>query len=160
MKWNARIAALLASAPLQVLCRLALGGIFIYASLDKIAHPRAFAGIVANYAVLPDWLVTLPALALPWLELLAGLLLVAGIWTRSAAAMLSLLLLAFMLVLAFNALRGVDLSCGCFSTSAADRENAWVLVGRDLLILLPGVVILLFGREQETPHPDQAKGNR
>lgn len=160
MKWSARIAALLASAPLQVLCRLALGGIFIYASLDKIAHPRAFAGIVANYAILPDWLVTLPALALPWLELLAGLLLVAGIWTRSAAATLSLLLLAFMLVLAFNALRGVDLSCGCFSTSAADKENAWVLVGRDLLILLPGIVILLFGREKEAEDPNKLKGKR
>lgn len=160
MKWSARIAALLASAPLQVLCRLALGGIFIYASLDKIAHPRAFAGIVANYAILPDWLVTLPALALPWLELLAGLLLVAGIWTRSAAATLSLLLLAFMLVLAFNALRGIDLSCGCFSTSAADKENAWVLVGRDLLILLPGIVILLFGREKDAAGPDKAKGKR
>lgn len=160
MKWNARIAALLASAPLQVLCRLALGGIFIYASLDKIAHPRAFAEIVANYAILPDWLVTLPALALPWLELLAGLLLVAGIWTRSAAAVLSLLLLAFMLVLAFNALRGIDLSCGCFSTSAADKENAWVLVGRDLLILLPGIVILLFGREKEAADPDKVKGKR
>lgn len=160
MKWSARIAALLASAPLQVLCRLALGGIFIYASLDKIAHPRAFAGIVANYAILPDWLVTLPALALPWLELLAGLLLVAGIWTRSAAATLSLLLLAFILVLAFNALRGVDLSCGCFSTSAADKENAWVLVGRDLLILLPGIVILLFGREKEAEDPNKLKGKR
>lgn len=160
MKWNARIAALLASAPLQLLCRLALGGIFIYASLDKIAHPRAFAGIVANYAILPDWLVTLPALALPWLELLAGLLLVAGIWTRSAAAVLSLLLLAFMLVLAFNALRGIDLSCGCFSTSAADKENAWVLVGRDLLILLPGIVILLFGREKRAEDPNKVKGKR
>lgn len=160
MKWSARIAALLASAPLQALCRLALGGIFIYASLDKIAHPRAFAGIVANYAILPDWLVTLPALALPWLELLAGLLLVAGVWTRSAAATLSLLLLAFMLVLAFNALRGIDLSCGCFSTSAADKENAWVLVGRDLLILLPGIVILLFGREREAADPNKVKGKR
>lgn len=160
MTWNDRAGALLASAPVQVLCRLALGGIFIYASLDKIAHPRAFAGIVANYAILPDWLVTLPALALPWLELLAGLLLVAGIWTRSAAATLSLLLLAFILALAFNALRGVNLSCGCFSTSAADKENAWVLVGRDLLILLPGIVILLFGREKEAADPNKAKGKR
>jgi uncharacterized membrane protein YphA (DoxX/SURF4 family) len=160
MKWSDRLGALLASAPLQVLCRLALGGIFIYASLDKIAHPRAFAGIIANYAILPDWLVTLPALVLPWLELLAGLLLVAGVWTRSAAATLSLLLLAFIAALAFNALRGIDMSCGCFSTSAADKENAWVLVGRDLLILLPGIIIVLFAREKEAADPNKAKGKR
>jgi len=138
----------LSSSWLQTLCRLALGGIFIYSSLDKIAHPHEFARIIANYAILPDWLVTLPALVLPWLELMAGLLLVAGIWTRSAAALLALLLLAFILALGINAVRGVDVSCGCFSTSAADRENAWILVFRDLLILIPGLVIVFFGRDK------------
>lgn len=158
MKLKNSLRGVLSSPALQALCRLALGGIFIYASLDKIAHPRAFAGIVANYAILPDWLVTLPALALPWLELLAGLLLVAGIWTRSAAALLSLLLLAFILALAINALRGIDMSCGCFSTSVADKENAWVLVFRDLLILLPGGIILGFAREKEDSGSSKVKG--
>jgi len=140
----------LSSAPLQALCRLALGGIFIYASLDKIAHPREFALIIANYAILPDWLVTLPALVLPWLELVAGLCLVAGLWTRSSALLLSLLLLLFMAALGFNALRGIDLSCGCFSTSAADKEKAWILVLRDLLILIPGLLIVFFHRGKKT----------
>jgi len=136
----------LSSAPLQLLCRLALGGIFIYASLDKIAHPREFAKIIANYAILPDFLVTLPALVLPWLELAAGLCLVVGLWTRSSALLLSLLLLAFILALGFNALRGIDLNCGCFSTSASDTENAYVLIFRDLLILIPGLLIIFFNR--------------
>jgi uncharacterized membrane protein YphA (DoxX/SURF4 family) len=140
----------LSSAPLQALCRLALGGIFIYASLDKIAHPREFALIIANYAILPDWLVTLPALVLPWLELVAGLCLVAGLWTRSSALLLSLLLLLFMAALGFNALRGIDLSCGCFSTSAADKEKAWILVLRDLLILIPGLLLVFFHRGKKT----------
>jgi uncharacterized membrane protein YphA (DoxX/SURF4 family) len=143
-----KLKGILSSPPLQVLCRLALGGIFIYASLDKIAHPMEFARIIANYAILPDFLVTLPALVLPWLELLAGLFLVAGLWTRSSALLLSLLLLAFMAALGFNALRGVSLSCGCFSTSAAERESASVLVLRDLLILAPGLLIVFFGREK------------
>ena len=152
----------LASPPLQILCRIVLGGIFIYASLDKIAHPRAFAEIIANYAILPDWLVTLPALVLPWLELAAGLCLLAGVWTRSAALLLSLLLLAFILALGFNALRGIDVSCGCFSTSASDTENAWVLMLRDLLILLPGLLIVFFSREKEVPEPgpENAEGKR
>jgi uncharacterized membrane protein YphA (DoxX/SURF4 family) len=140
--------SLLSSAWLQTLCRLVLGAIFIYASLDKIAHPAAFAGIIANYAIVPDFLVTLPALALPWLELIAGLCLVAGAWTRSSALWLSLLLLLFILALGVNALRGINMSCGCFSTSATDTENAYVLILRDLLILVPGILILLFGREK------------
>jgi uncharacterized membrane protein YphA (DoxX/SURF4 family) len=146
-----RLKAVLSSRPLQALCRLALGGTFIYASLDKIAHPQEFAGIIANYAILPAALVTLPALVLPWVELVAGLALVVGLWKRSAALLLCLLLLAFMAALGFNALRGVSLSCGCFSTSAADKESASLLVLRDLLILLPGLLIVLFGREKGDP---------
>ncbi len=149
MPLRSSLLGILSSTWLQGLCRLALGGIFIYSSLDKIAHPDEFARIIANYAILPDSLVTLPALVLPWLELFAGLLLVAGIWTRSTAALLSLLLLAFILALGVNALRGIDVSCGCFSTSAEIKENAWTLILRDLLILIPGLVIVFFAREKK-----------
>jgi len=148
LSWTDRAARILAAAPLQALCRLVLGGIFIYASLDKIAHPGEFARIIANYAILPDFLVTLPALALPWVELVAGLCLVIGLWPRSSALLLSLLLLLFMAALGVNALRGISMSCGCFSTSAADTEKAYVLVIRDLLILVPGLVIIFFAREK------------
>lgn len=147
-RWTDRAARILASPPLQAACRLALGGIFIYASLDKIAHPGEFARIIANYAILPDFLVTLPALALPWVELVTGLCLVIGLWPRSSALLLTLLLLLFTAALGVNALRGISMSCGCFSTSAADTEKATVLVLRDLLIMVPGLVIIFFHRDK------------
>jgi uncharacterized membrane protein YphA (DoxX/SURF4 family) len=148
MPLRSSLRGFLSLAWLQALCRLVLGGIFIYASLDKIAHPHEFAKIIDNYAILPDLLVTLPALVLPWLELIAGLCLVAGFWRRSSALWLSLLLLVFILALGVNAWRGIDLNCGCFSTSAADTESAYVLIFRDLLLLIPGLVILFFGRDK------------
>ncbi len=149
MPWPDKARNILASRPLQTLARLVLGGIFIYASLDKISQPLEFARIIENYRILPGFLITLPALVLPWVELLCGLLLIAGMWTRSAAWLLSLLLLAFILALAVNAVRGIDVSCGCFSTSAADTENAYVLIFRDLLILIPGLLIVFFKRENK-----------
>jgi uncharacterized membrane protein YphA (DoxX/SURF4 family) len=149
MLWPNKIKDLLSSIPLQVLARLVLGGVFIYASLDKIVHPLEFAKIIKNYQILADFLITLPALVLPWLELLAGFCLVSGLWKRSAAILLSLLLLAFIIALGANALRGLDVSCGCFSTSASDTENAYVLIFRDLLILLPGLMIIFFDRENK-----------
>lgn len=149
MAWPNKIKDLLSSTPLQVLARLVLGGIFIYASIDKIAQPLEFAKIIKNYHVLPGFLVTLPALVLPWLELLTGFCLVSGLWQRSAAILLSLLLLAFILALGVNAWRGLDVSCGCFSTSASDTENAYVLIFRDLLILIPGLLIIFFNRENK-----------
>jgi len=150
-------AAFLGAPAVQLLARLVLGGLFIYASVDKIAHPRAFADIIASYRLLPGFMIHLAAAVLPWLELIAGAVLIAGIWKRGATLLLTLLLAAFLLGIAVNAVRGLDLSCGCFSTSAADKENPWFLMFRDFLFLIPGVVILFFGRE-ESPRVTPSSG--
>jgi uncharacterized membrane protein YphA (DoxX/SURF4 family) len=149
MLWTDKIKSVLSSRPLQVLARLVLGGIFIYASLDKITQPLEFAKIIKNYQILPDFLITLPALILPWLELFAGICLVSGFCGRSAALLLTFLLFLFIIALGVNAFRGIDVSCGCFSTSASDTENPLLLILRDLLILLPGLVIIFFSRENK-----------
>ena len=38
---------------LELACRLLLGGIFVYASIDKIIYPVEFAKVVYNYQILP-----------------------------------------------------------------------------------------------------------
>ncbi len=65
--------------------RLLLGGIFVFASIDKILHPAAFADAVYNYQILPDSLINLTAVFLPWLELILGGCLIAGVWLPGAA---------------------------------------------------------------------------
>ncbi|MCX6554552.1 MAG: DoxX family protein, partial [Candidatus Aminicenantes bacterium] len=114
-----------------------------------IAQPMQFSRVIESYKLLPMSLVTLPALILPWVELLAGICLVSGICVRSAAMLLTALLLLFILALGLSALRGLKISCGCFSTGAGDYENIYWLIARDLLILIPGWVILFFGREKK-----------
>ena len=99
--------------------RLILGGVFIYASLDKIIHPAAFAEAVYNYQILPDTLITLTAMILPWLELTLGIFLVLGLWLPGATLLINLLLVTFFGALVFNLARGLDINCGCFSTSQA-----------------------------------------
>jgi uncharacterized membrane protein YphA (DoxX/SURF4 family) len=140
---------ILSSPALQFLARLILGGLFIYASIDKIAQPLQFSRIIESYKILPLSLVTLPALILPWVELFAGICLVSGLFVRSAAMLLSALLVFFIVVLGFNAWRGIKISCGCFSTNITDSENIYVLIARDLLILLPGLVIVFFQRKNK-----------
>ena len=54
---------------LPLLVRLFVGGVFIYASIDKIMHPHGFAELVNNYHILPPYLVNLMAIFLPWLEM-------------------------------------------------------------------------------------------
>jgi hypothetical protein len=144
-----KLKKILGSPLLQVLARMVLGGIFIYASLDKIAQPMQFTRIIESYNILPLSLLTLPALILPWVELFAGICLVSGLCVRSAAMVLSALLVFFIFALGVNVIRGITrISCGCFSNSIGDSENIYVLIVRDLLIMIPGMLIIFFNREK------------
>ena len=125
-----------------------LGGIFIYASIDKIAHPQAFARVLANYRLLPAIAIHGVAVVLPWVECMAGAFLILGLFRHSAAMLLALMLVMFILVTGLNALRGVNVACGCFSALGGGPENPVGVMVRDLLILIPAVVILFFKREE------------
>ena len=82
--------------PIILVCRIVLGGIFIYASLDKIPHPAEFAKAIGNYHVLPFGLENLLALTLPWLELLAGVALITGVMVDGAAIMVIIMNIVFI----------------------------------------------------------------
>ena len=125
---------------LFISARILLGGIFIFASLDKISNPGAFAENIHNYQLLPDGFINLTAIILPWLELLLGLFLIIGLWLPGAALLGTILLLFFWGSLLFNLFRGVDVYCGCFSTASeavsagsmkwyALRDGVFVLLG-------------------------------
>ena len=122
--------------------RLILSGIFIYASLDKISHPAAFAKDVYNYQILPDALINLTALVLPWLELFLGLCLLAGIWLPGAVLTVNGLMVVFLAALVFNLARGLDINCGCFSTGseAPAMSAGWYLL-RDAGFLAVGIFL-------------------
>jgi len=128
---------------LYFLLRLALGGVFIYASFNKILHPAAFAEVVYNYQVLPGALINLTAIVMPWLELFLGLLLIFGKFMPGAAALTGLLLAVFWASLLFNLARGLDVDCGCFSIqSAGSGSMAWYLF-RDSVFLIMGLVLFI-----------------
>ena len=128
-----------------LMCRLILGGVFIYASVDKILHPAAFAEAVYNYKILPDALINLTAIILPWLELILGVFLILGLWLPGAALLSNLLLLTFFGALVFNLARGLDIHCGCFSTSQEATLNLCMClyIIRDGIFLLLGFYLLL-----------------
>lgn len=109
--------------------RLFLGAVFLYASYDKILNPEAFAKAVYNYQILPDIAVNLAALALPWLELLLGVCLIAGVWLPGATLISSGLMAVFIGALAFNLMRGLDIQCGCFSTKTTEGPaDIWTVL--------------------------------
>lgn len=124
--------------------RLYIGGLFIYASMVKINHAAEFAETVASYQMVPYWGVNLVAVALPWVELLSGILLVVGYRGRSAAAVISFLLLVFTAGIAVNLVRDAPISCGCFS--ALGEKMSWRTLLRDLIWVGMTVQILFCDR--------------
>jgi len=128
-------AALLANPWLALVCRLIVGIVFIWASLDKIAHPAAFAGIINNYQILPHTLINITAILLPWIELIAGLFLVLGLWSRGSSLIISVMLVVFIAAIGFNLARGLDFTCGCFSTSEEGMRIGWTKIGQNIVLL-------------------------
>ena len=66
-----------------LLARLVVAGVFIYSGIVKALAPaEEFAYAIESYKVLASGPALLAAYAVPWIELYAGLLLAAGVFTR------------------------------------------------------------------------------
>jgi uncharacterized membrane protein YphA (DoxX/SURF4 family) len=122
--------------------RVVVGAVFLYAAVDKIVHPDRFADVVWDYNLLPAALVNPFAVCLPWVELVAGLLLVTGAWVPSTALLTAGLTVMFLVAVGINLARGADgFHCGCFSTTQEGPSEAWSLMWRDALLLAAAVVL-------------------
>jgi putative oxidoreductase len=133
---------------LTAVLAIALGVIFIYASLDKIEHPDAFARIVYHYRLIgPSASVgplpaNLAAVTLPWVEILAGIALISGVWRREAAGLVALLLVIFLGAVSWALLHGIDIeNCGCFTVTGAGRGAGIKLLAEDLALLVVALFI-------------------
>jgi uncharacterized membrane protein YphA (DoxX/SURF4 family) len=129
---------------LAVILRLVLGGVFVLASLSKIAYPAEFAENVAGFMMVPTWGVNLTGIIMPWAELVAGLFLILGIRTRASAVVIGGLLVMFLVGLILNIFKGTPINCGCFES--VGEPIGWHKVIEDTLLLLMAVQIILYDR--------------
>jgi hypothetical protein len=137
---------------LSVRVQIALGIVFVVAAIPKIADPPAFAHMIYNYRLLPGGAINAMALVMPWVELLAGVALILGVWKREAAIIVGLLLLVFLVAIGVNLARGHAVDCGCFDLRSAGRsreellsEMRWVLIRDVGLLLLVAQVLAATG---------------
>jgi len=114
--------------------RLLLGGIFVYAGYSKIFLPNAnlwpyfilkfsismnlsnFATQVEAFKMLPPWGVQFVAHALPFTEIVLGLLVLIGWRLRIWASMLTVIMFGFFFVVLRAYLLHMNINCGCFAT--------------------------------------------
>ena len=121
---------------LVMVCRIFLGFMFIYASLDKIAHPEEFAKQIGYYKALPFGLENLLAIILPWAEMIMGICLIAGLLVDGAALVSIIMMLVFILAISQAMLRGIDITCGCFKVSADSEKLGLDTIIRDIVFLV------------------------
>jgi putative oxidoreductase len=122
--------------------QIVAGLIFLAAALPKIADLPGFAASVHNFhmeAVIPMAATNLLAMTIPWVELVAGLALVAGVRPRAGAIVYTVLLAVFTIGVAQAMARGLSFECGCFGKAGSATIGAKKLV-ENLAMMAVGVI--------------------
>lgn len=97
-----------------LLFRLLLGGVLFFAGYLKAFNPSKAMMAVRAYEILPIPVANVFGVALPWIEMGVGLLLIIGMAVRYSAIFGGVLMLLFIGVIAQAWARGLSIDCGCF----------------------------------------------
>jgi putative oxidoreductase len=135
------------------ICRLILGSFFFYAGMLKINDIPTFAGQIALYEILPYQWNYLAAATLPYIEVIAGLLLICNRRVRAASLTIGGMLIFFMVILVSVLARGLEIDCGCLGPSIQSSPQQALLRNFVLLTLAHFVFHL---RNKYNPTPDCA----
>lgn len=135
-----------------LLCRLAIGGLFIYMGIVKAMDPVTFLKLIREYDMVSDafwWFLNLSVATLPWIETLCGLLLILGVGLRGTALVVMVMLAVFTPAIFVRglsihnaerlALCKVYFDCGC---GAGIVNFCWKLA-ENIAVFLGSLLILL-----------------
>lgn len=132
-----------------IACRLIVGGLFVLAASIKLRAPQEFANAIKAFKVFPpetgDHLVMTSTFAMPWIELMAGLMLIVGWRTRAAALIISGLLVAFIAAVVSVLARKLEVECGCFGKLEIICDGpigACGIVRNALMLAMTGLVLV------------------
>ncbi|MFI5840159.1 MauE/DoxX family redox-associated membrane protein [Catenuloplanes sp. NPDC051500] len=130
-----------------LVARLGLAGVWLYAGGTKVGDLAASGRAVNAYRIMPFEVAQVIGAMLPFVEIVVGLLLLAGLATRVSAAFSVLLLTVFIAGIASAWARGLQIDCGCFGSGGqlAAGENptyGWE-IARDLgFLILAGYLLI------------------
>jgi putative oxidoreductase len=132
---------------LVTVSRLLVGSVLLYAGFMKAVGPAAeFAAMLEAYKLFPAAVLSPLSVALPYIEMWAGLYVLTGFYTRYAALAASLLFTGFIVSITSTLVRGIDLaSCGCFGAES--------LSPRHMLIFDAGLLALALATIRLTKYP-------
>ena len=137
---------------LTVTVRLGLGCLFLWSSLAKIQLPYDFLGDVYAYRLVGPVSGMFVAMVLPWVELLVGACLLGGVFVGGALLASLGMGILFTFVLGSALWRHLDISCGCFGSTAGATISYLTLIRAIVITVLSagayGATILLQSGER------------
>lgn len=151
-----------------LLARIVLGGALVWAAVAKLGRPVTSARAVQAYQILPFELAAYVGYALPVVELVLGLLLLTGLFTRISALASTVLMVIFVAGIISAWARGLSIDCGCFGGGGAisPEETAYPLeIARDLLFAACGAWLVArpatpLSLDARLGHAPQASSNQ
>jgi uncharacterized membrane protein YphA (DoxX/SURF4 family) len=127
--------------------RLILGITFLYAGIIKASASQAFIVALLPFTFIDSMWTGPLAIGLAWMEILAGVLVLAPRIYEAGAAMIAGLCLVFIAVLSWALWNGYIVSCGCFGEDMAPSAAKMLLaIGRDILLFAGAVAIMVIPR--------------
>lgn len=127
---------------LGLACRLVLGGALVYAGGSKVTNLDQSVLAVRGYQLnfIPYELQKMIGYALPIFELLLGLLILVGLFTRVSALVGALLMAVFVAGIASAWARGLSIDCGCFGGGGETTQTKYPQeIVRDLVFMAAGL---------------------
>ncbi|MBV9718277.1 MAG: DoxX family membrane protein [Candidatus Eremiobacteraeota bacterium] len=123
-----------------LIIRVLLGGLLLAAGILKIGHATELAATIASFRLLPAPVTGPLAVALPYIELLLGAYLIAGLFTRTVAIVAAVQFLCYAGAIGSAVVRHISANCGCFGPSDSSAAD-WPHVAFDLALAAASMVV-------------------
>ncbi len=130
--------------------RLALAAVFLAAAYPKLGDLAGSGRAVNAYQLMPFAIAKIVGAALPFVELVLALFLLAGLATKVVAGLATALLTVYIGGIASVWSRGLSIDCGCFGgggqlAAGAHPGYLWDIL-RDIALLVVAVFLLFSPR--------------
>ncbi|HLP85259.1 MAG TPA: DoxX family protein [Phycisphaerales bacterium] len=136
---------------LSLICRVLLGGLFIFAGILKLGKPQGFADAIMGFKMFDvdahSHIIVTLTYVIPWTEIVAGTFLVLGLWARASAAVIVSMLTAFIVGVISVIVRGIDTKCSCFGELEWPCTGGvgWCQVVRNCVMIAMAIPVFFYG---------------
>jgi uncharacterized membrane protein YphA (DoxX/SURF4 family) len=128
-----------------------LAGVFLYAGVVKAGASEEFLLALLPFTFLPVSMLAPVSVGLPWLEILAGVLILIPYTSRFGSWLAVGLLSAFMVVLVWALSQGIVVACSCFGKDEDPSVFKMLTAILRDLALMAVAFWLIFFRKSRSP---------